>query len=268
MDFRLYLPKEWANRTKRRQKAGVPAALAFRTRHELILEMLDERAPLLPHAWISGDDELGRSSWFRQQWQGRQERYRLAVPSNTLVRDLTEPEPPYPGHGRRPQVPFRRLERWCAALPEDAWQTFEVRAGEKGPVVVQAVWTLVQARTEKRPSEVAETLVVFRERQGDGSWKHDYLLSKAPLTTPLLEFGRVFTAQHRIEECLKRAKSAAGLADYQVRTWAGWHHHQTLALLATWFLTTETMRGKKTTRADGAPGARDDRRTAAQPVGM
>jgi len=245
VDFRLYLPKEWANRKKRRHKAGVPAAIAFRTRHELILEMLDERAPLLPHAWISGDDELGRSSWFRQQLQGREERYLLAVPSNTLVRDLTEPEPPYPGHGRRPQVPFRRVERWCAALPEDAWQTFEVRAGEKGPVVVQAVWTLVQARTEKRPSEVAETLVVFRERQGDGSWKHDYLLSNAPLTTPLLEFGRVFKAQHRIEECLKRAKSEAGLADYQVRTWAGWHHHQTLALMATWFLTTETMRGKK-----------------------
>src|SRR5450631_3719203 len=159
VDFRLYLPKEWANRKKRRQKAGVPAAIAFRTRHELILEMLDERGPLLPHAWISGDDELGRSSWFRQQLQERQERYLLAVPSNTLVRDLTEPEPPYGGRGRHPGLPFRRVDRWCAALPEEAWHTFEVRAGEKGPVVVQAVWTLVQARTEKRPSEVAETLV-------------------------------------------------------------------------------------------------------------
>jgi SRSO17 transposase len=268
VDFRLYLPKEWANRKKRRQKAGVPAAITFRTRHELILEMLDERAPLLPHAWISGDDELGRSSWFRQQLQERQERYLLAVPSNTLVRDLTEPEPPYTGHGRPPQVPFRRVDRWCAALPEKAWQTFEVRAGEKGPVVVQAVWTLVQARTEGQPSAVAEVLVVFRERQGDGSWKHDYLLSNAPLTTPVLEFGRVFKAQHRIEECLKRAKSEAGLADYQVRTWAGWHHHQTLALMATWFLTTETMRGKKNARADGAAGAGDDRRATALPVGM
>ena len=36
---------------------------------------------------------------------------------------------------------------------------------------------------------VAELLVVFRERQGDGSGKHDYLLSNAPLTTPLPEFA-------------------------------------------------------------------------------
>ena len=68
VDVRLYLPKEWANRKRRRQKAGVPAAIRFRTRHELMLDMLDEHGSLLPHAWIAGDDELGRSSWFRQEF--------------------------------------------------------------------------------------------------------------------------------------------------------------------------------------------------------
>jgi SRSO17 transposase len=263
VDYRLYLPKEWANSKQRREKAGVPKDIRFQTRHELILEMLDERGPLLPHAWISGDDELGRCSWFRQQLQSRHECYLLAVPSNTLVRDLTAPEPPYSGHGRRPQVPFTRVERWCAGLAETTWETIEVRDGEKGPVVVQMVWTLVQARTEGQPSDVAETLVVFRERQGDGSWKHDYLLSNAQLTTPPAELARVFKAQHRIEECLKRAKGEAGLADYQVRSWEGWHHHQTLALLATWFLTQEARRGKNPdSRADSAASAGDDRRTA------
>src|SRR5439155_10206804 len=79
----------------------------------------------------------------------------------------------------------------------------------------------------------------------DGSWKHDYLLSNAPLATPLTEFARVFKAQHRVEECLQRAKGEAGLADYEVRTWRGWYHHQALALVATWFLTVEAGRGKK-----------------------
>jgi SRSO17 transposase len=244
-DCRLYLPKEWATDRKRRRKAGVPRPVRFRTRHELALQMLDERGPVLPHAWISGDDEMGRSSWFREELRSRDECYLLAVPSNTLVRDLVAPAPPYPGHGRHPRVPFTRVDRWCATVAEDGWQTLEVRAGEKGPLTVQGVWTLVEARTEGRASGVVETLVVFREQQGDGSWKHDYLLSNAALGTGLAEFGRVFKAQHRIEECLGRAKGQAGLADYQVRTWEGWHHHQTLALLATWFLTEETRRGKK-----------------------
>jgi len=139
-------------------------------------------------------------------------------------------------------------------LPETAWQTIEVRAGEKGPVVVQVVRTLVQARTEGHVSDVAELLVVFRERQGDGTWKHDYLLSAAPLSTPLAEFARVFKAQHRVEECLQRAKGEAGLADYEVRTWRRWYHHQALALTATWFLTVEASRGKKTRVANLAEG--------------
>jgi SRSO17 transposase len=249
VDVRLYLPKEWARDRKRRIEAGVPRTVRFRTRHALALEMLDERGPLLPHAWISGDDELGRCTWFRQELRSRDECYLLAVPSNTSVRDLTAPDPPYGGHGGRPRVPFTRVDHWCAAVAETAWQTIEVRAGEKGPVTVQAVWTLVQARTEGRVSDVAEVLVVFRERQEDGSWKHDYLLSNASLDTPLAEFARVLKAQHRVEECLQRAKGEAGLADYEVRTWRGWYHHQVLALTATWFLTREARRGKKWTPA-------------------
>lgn len=181
--------------------------------------------------------------------RSRQERYLLAVPSNTSVRDLAAEAPP-----ERRHPPFVRAEQWCAGLPEGAWETVEVRDGEKGPLVVQAVRTLVQARTEGKVSDVAQTLVAFREQQGDGSFKHDYCLSNAILDVSLAELARVFNAEHRVEECLKRAKSEAGLADYQVRTWEGWHHHQALSLLATWFLLKEARRGKNThPRFDGPP---------------
>jgi SRSO17 transposase len=265
VDSRLYLPRQWTRDRKRMNEAGVPRDVRFRTRHELALDLLDEHGGLLPHGWVAGDDEMGRSSWFRQELRVRGERYLLAVPSNTLVRDLVVPDPPYGGRGRRPQTPFVRADRWREVLPESAWQTIEVRDGEKGPLLVQAAWTLVQARTERKPSDVAESLVVFRERQSDGTYKHDYLLSNAILRDPLEEFARVFKAEHRVEDCLKRAKSEAGLGDYQVRTWEGWHHHQTLSLLATWFLTEEARRGKNTDpRTDGPTGADPDS-GAAQP---
>jgi SRSO17 transposase len=267
VDLRLYLPKEWATDRKRRRKAGVPREARFGTRHQLALAMLDERGEALPHSRVSGDDEMGRCSWSRRELRTRGERYLLAVPSNTLVRDVTAADPPYCGRGRRPRAPSARVDRWCAALAESQWETIEVRDGEKGPLVVQASRALVQARTEGRPAETAELLVAFRERQGDGAWKHDYLLSNAWLTTPTAELARVFKAQHRVEECLKRAKGEAGLADYQVRTWEGWHHHQALSLVATWFLTREAMRGKKADgSAEPAPSARADRRAAQPPA--
>jgi len=151
----------WRQLTRSRQrlsKAGVPREVRFRTRHELALEMLDRSGVSLPHAWVAGDDEMGRSSWFRRELRRRGEGYLLAVPSNTLARDLAAPEPEYEGRGRRPGVPYQRVDRWCRALPEDAWETVEVRDGEKGPLVVQGVRRLVQARTEGRPSGVAELL--------------------------------------------------------------------------------------------------------------
>jgi SRSO17 transposase len=255
VDYRLYLPREWAKDGERRAEGGVPKAVRFRTRHELALQMLEEHGSVLPHAWVTGDDEMGRCGWFRQQLRGRGEQYLLAVPGNTSVRDLAAPDPPYTGHGRRPRVPFTRVDRWCAALPAEAWETIEVRHAEKGPLLVQASRALVQARSDGKASAEAELLVVFRERQSDGSWKHDYLLANAPLATSLAELARVFKAEHRIEESLQRAKSEAGLAHYQVRTWEGWHHHQALALAATWFLTQETRRGKKIhAGVDGAAG--------------
>jgi SRSO17 transposase len=264
VDMRLYLPKEWATDKKRRKKCGVPKEIRFKTRHELALEMLQDKSALLPHAWIAGDDEMGRASKFRGDLRARNERYLLAVPSNTLIRDCEIEPPAYSGRGQPPKVPFMRVDRWTAALPASAWQTVEVRPGEKGPLAVQLVKRRVLAKTESRSAGPEEILVVIREQQVDGTFKHDYYLSNAVADMPLTEFARVSKAAHRIEECLKRGKSEAGLADYEVRTWIGWHHHQTLSLLATWFLTQETRRGKKMDPSDhGAADSQSHRAAVA-----
>lgn len=241
---RLYLPESWVRDKKRREKAGVPKEVRFQTRHDLALAMLDDQGSLLPHSWVTGDDEMGRSTHFRQELRDRYERYLLMVPSNTLIRDLEAEPPPYGGRGPHPQTPFVRVDRWVAALPPSAWTTIEIRPGEKGPLLVEAIQRRVSAKTDRRRTGPEEVLVVFREKQEDGTVKHDYALSNGDAATPLPELARVFNAEHRIEQCLKRAKGEAGLSHYQVRTWRGWHHHQTLSLIATWFLTQEARRGK------------------------
>ena len=243
VDMRLYLPKSWTSSKKRCVKVGVPAEVKFRTRHALALEMLDEHGAALPHSWVAGDDEMGKNPEFRGQLQRRGEHYVLAVPSNTLIRDLEAEPPPYSGRGRAPKSPWIRVDRWCRALPKSAWTTIDVRDGEKGPLVTEAV--KVRVRAKSAPGDFDETLVVVRERQADGTMKHDYFLSNESQDTCLTEFARVIKAEHRIEECLQRAKSEAGLADYEVRTWRGWHHHQTLSLISTWFLTQEARSAKK-----------------------
>jgi DDE superfamily endonuclease len=193
----------------------VPKDAKFRTCHQLALEMLDECGKALPYSWVAGDDEMGRPSGFRGQLRGRGERYLLGVPSNTLVRDLDVPPPDYSGRGRHPMSPFLRLDRWKSALPEDAWTRIDVRDGEKGPLVVEVVKRRVQARTETGGTGPEELLLVTREAQSDGKFKHDYYLSNADPEERLTELARVSKAAHRVEECFRRGKSEAGLADYQ-----------------------------------------------------
>ncbi|MGH8060034.1 MAG: IS701 family transposase [Candidatus Entotheonellia bacterium] len=265
VDMRLYLPKEWTQDTARLDKAGVPTTRrGYRTRHQLALEMLEQHGATLPHRWIAGDDEMGRPAWFRRRLAGLGERYLLAVPSNTLIRDLETAPPAYSGRGRRPSRPWQRVDQWATSLAEDAWRRIDVRDGAKGPLVVDVVKRRVASRTPRRQQGDEEMVVVMRYRDRDNQQvvKVDYYLSNAAPETPLWEFARVAKAEHRIEECLQRSKSEAGLADYEVRNWTGWHHHQTLSLLATWFLVTETQRGKKIDTRDDvtadSPGHRVD----------
>jgi SRSO17 transposase len=248
VDQRLFLPKEWTKDKARLDKAGVPKAYrAYRTRHQLALELLTKNGAALPHSWIAGDDEMGRPYWFRRRLAAVGERYLLAVPSNTALRDLETEPPVYSGRGRPGQRPWHSVETWSQALSEEAWQRIDVRDGSKGPLVVEAVKRRVVSRTHRRQQGEEETLVVirYRDRDQQAVVKVDYYLSNAVPETPLWEFARVAKAEHRIEECLQRSKSEAGLADYEVRNWRGWQHHQTLSLLATWFLVRETARGKK-----------------------
>jgi SRSO17 transposase len=245
-DMRLYLSKDWTKDKARRNKCGVPRHIRYQTRHELALDMLKNNGRYLPHAWIAGDDEMGRSSRFRRDLRALDEQYLLAVPSNTGVRDLESLPPAYGGRGQPPKQPFQCVDVWCDSLGKKAWTRIDVRDGDKGPLVLEVVKRRVVSRTERScRGATEELLVVTRSLDENGKMKYDYHLSNAPADTPLKELARVVKAEHRIEDCLKRAKSEAGLSDYEVRTWAGWHHHQTLSLIATWFLIRETRRGKK-----------------------
>jgi len=68
VNFRLFIPQEWNNDPQRCERAHIPQSVykKHKTRHAHILEMIDEYGKLLPHQWITGDDELGKSSSFRR----------------------------------------------------------------------------------------------------------------------------------------------------------------------------------------------------------
>jgi SRSO17 transposase len=64
--YRLYLPQEWAKDRERRRKAGVPAEVTFKTKHEIALDQLRWAcAAGLPRGVVLEDAAYGNNSDLR-----------------------------------------------------------------------------------------------------------------------------------------------------------------------------------------------------------
>jgi len=258
LDRRLFLTPDGAADRKHRRQTHVPPEVVYQEKWRIGLELLDRSGPDVPHGWVVGDDEFGRATEFRAQLRWRHERYVLDVPAHTLVRAVAG----RPG-GKRP--PFERAEVWAARQPASRWKTITIRDGEKGPLKVRALKQRVQTKDEEGRVGPTETLTVIRSLGTEPqTW---YTVSNAHREERLATLVCVHSERHRIEEVLQEGKGEVGLAHYEVRSWVGWHHHMTLALLALWFLTLERRRlGKKNTGLDAAASAADLQRPAARPA--
>src|SRR5919197_4002207 len=253
LDFRLFLPEEWARDEQRRQACHVPLAIRSQTRQEQCLEMLDAWGAQVPHGWVTGDDELGRHTWFRSALRQRGERYVLGVPCTTTIRDLEAPLPAYVGRGRPPKAPWQSVTQWRQSLDAEAWTHLTVRDGEKGPVEIEMVRRRVQTRLERKCTGPEEWLVVTRRPLSDDRlwesrasrdaadqdtrYRYQYYLTptdgcEGAFKEPSLEeLARVIKAGACIEASFKRGKGEVGMDEYQGRTWQGWHQNMPLSLI-------------------------------------
>ena len=240
LDRQLYLPEDWAKDKVRRKECHVPPKVEFQEKWQIALDLLDRSLPDVPHGWIAGDDEFGRVSQFRAKLRSRNERYIPDVPCNTSVRDLQKRRPrrKQAGVGRKREVPFQRVDEWAKGQPPSRWERVTVRDAEKGPLEVDAMAVRVRTKQEGRVGP-EERLVVMRNVGESGI---DYALSNADAEVPLVEMVRAQRQRHRIEEFFGAGKGDAGLGHYEVRSWVGWHHHMTLAMVAMWFLSSERRR--------------------------
>ena len=74
-----------------------------------------------------------------------------------------------------------------------------------------------------------------------GRWRRTpeikYYVSNADASTPLDVLAGVACTRHQVEDFFEDAKSYLGMAQYETRSWVGWHHHMTLVGLAHLFIT-------------------------------
>src|SRR3954462_11266670 len=220
LDRELYLPRAWLEDRARCAEAGIGADVEFRTKPGLALAMLTRALDAgVPAGWVAADEVYGQNAALRLALEERGLPYVLAVPVNQYTIAAAT--------GRIAQT---RVDGLSAALPEAAWSRLSAGAGAKGPRVYD--W----ARPPSRPFSGPDLYwLLIRRRLTDGELAH-YLCSSPP-HTPLADLVAVAGRRWAIEESCQTAKSEVGLDHYQVRRYAAWYRHITLAMLAHAYLT-------------------------------
>lgn len=257
LDERLYLPEdEWAQDAARRDEAGVPADVVFRTKPELAAELIRSVGPRIRHGWVTFDEGYGKDPEFLSGLEESGERYIGEVPK-TCRGWSRRPEVEEPrGRRRTPRVAPgqpdpKTAEEIRATSPTGAWKRLRFREGTKGVQV--AHFAAIRWVVERDDLPGPELWLVI-ERSCDQAPYVKYYLSNASRDCPLLELAQAGHSRWPIEDSFLRGKQEVGLDDYEVRGWRGFHHHMTLVMLALWFLVLQTRRlgGKSRGRPDVA----------------
>jgi SRSO17 transposase len=216
IDRRLYLPEAWAGDAERRRAAKIPADIPFLTKPEIAREMLARALDTgVPCAWVLGDSVYGSDRRLRLMLEERDRPYLLAIRGDDLVRVARNGET----ERHEPAV-------LATALPAEAWARLSAGAGAKGERFYD--WARLPLAD---PGGPRERWLLLRRSTADPA-KLAYFIVFGPAGLRLLDLARVAGRRWAVEECFEAAKQEVGLADYEVRSWRGWHRHVTLAMLA------------------------------------
>jgi SRSO17 transposase len=263
VDARLSLHATWTDDRERCQRAGVPAEVSYQSKAAIALSLWQQARASghLTARWTTGDEEYGKVPWLRDAIDAVGDWYVFEVPSLTPI--FTQPVasglPAWSGRGRPPTRERRYpgeptaspVAAVAAQVPPSWWQPLTVGDGAQGPRQYQFVGLHVWESRDGLPGRACWLIL---RRNLDGSDLKAYL-SNAPADTPLAIMGRVGAWRWPIETELQTGKSQLGLDEYEVRSWAGWHHHVTLCLLANLFLLElQQAGGENDARADAPAG--------------
>jgi SRSO17 transposase len=276
-DWRLFCPQSWddqalddpvaaAGAARRREQARIPDGVRHAEKWRLALEMLDEMTG--PGGWgvleragaaggarpvVTADAGYGDNTTFRLELEARDWQYVVAVRGTTsaycgdaqpVTRSLgggpgRPPKPAYP----TPPVNLRQLAIASAdQIQQVTWRQGTKATKDNPAATMTSCFLAIRVRPANRdiprgPDGSLPECWLLAGWPPEADEPTDYWLSNLPADTPIAELVRLAKIRWRIEHDYRELKHGLGLDHFEGRSFAGWHRHVTLAVLAQAFCT-------------------------------
>ena len=248
VDYRLYLPGEWAGDGERRRKAGVADEIAFRTKPAIAVAQIEAALQAgIRKAVVLADAGYGADMKFQARLLALGLDYIVGVQPRAKIRiDGQGPLPPKPWSGRgRPPANRRRdaghqpveARAWAMQLPADAWQEIIWREGAKGELTSR--FTAARMRPAHRDcwrNQPWPELTILAEWPEGMPEPTKIWFASINAGTPLQDLIRRAKLRWRIKRDYLELKQELGLNHYEGRGWRSFHHHASLCIAAYGYL--------------------------------
>jgi SRSO17 transposase len=248
-DAELFLSKDWAADTDRREEAGIPQDMVHRPKWQIALEEVDRALTNAVHLdWLTFDEEYGKAPEFVCGLDQRSLAFVGEVPKSLSCLAATGSMPPEAAvKGRAAE----EVVRHSPAFLRQRWQKVKLAQQTGGQQVWEVKATQVWQVQDQHWSGRTYWLL-WAKNVASGEEK--YFLSNAAVTAPVRTLVRVGFRRWNVEHAIRLAKSEIGLTHYEGRNYTALLRHQTLCLLMLTFVAehTERLRGEKPRGDDGA----------------
>jgi SRSO17 transposase len=244
VNFRLYLPKGWADDGARRKKAKVPEEIKFMTKPEIALEQLRAACEAgLPGKVVLMDAAYGNDSQLRMGITELGLLYAVGIRSDTLMwlsgKGPRRKGKPMNNTGRRDEPDLVSARKVALGLRKQAWRTIKWREGSAEWLSSRFARVRVRVGHNKLdPNKLQSEWLLIEWPEGEKEPTR-YWLATLPKNVRFTELVDAAKMRWRVERDYQDLKQEVGLDHYEGRRWRGFHHHATLCIAAYGFLIAE-----------------------------
>jgi SRSO17 transposase len=241
---RLYLSKDWAEDGVRRDKAGVPLDIGFKTKPEIALEQIRWACEAgLPRGVALMDAAYGNDSRLRTGMTALGLTYVAGVQPNTLVwppgAGPRRRGKPLNNTGRRDEPDLISAKELALGLPKRAWRTIRWREGSADWLSSRFARVRVRVGHNRLiPELLSQEWLLIEWPEGEAA-PTKYWFSTLPADISFRQLVDFAKLRWRIERDYQDLKQEVGLGHYEGRGWRGFHHHTTMCIAAYGFLISE-----------------------------